>query len=85
MLVFPNYAKNYASAIDKGLVIDKGLRLATPLGKRPSLELHISHAGYYILAQTRLNYSSFLKMVDPNNVCLCVGAGYCSLLCSFRV
>jgi len=32
MLVFPNYAKNYAGTIDKGLVIDKGLRLATKLG-----------------------------------------------------
>ena len=40
MLVFPNYAKNYAGTISKGLVIDKGLRLATPLSKRPSLELH---------------------------------------------
>ena len=38
MLLFPNYA----GAINKGLVIDKGLRLATPLGKRPRLELHIS-------------------------------------------
>ena len=42
MLVFPTYAKSYAGTIDKGLVIDKGLRLATPLSKRPSLELHIS-------------------------------------------
>ena len=41
-LVFPNYVKHYAGTIYKGLVIDKGLRLATPLGKRPSLELHIS-------------------------------------------
>ena len=78
MLVFPNYAEHYAGTIYKGLVIDKGLRLATPLSKRPSLELHI-------LAQTLLNYASFLKMVEPNNVCLCVGAGYCSLPCSFRV
>lgn len=36
-----NYAKNYADTIDKGLVIDKELRLATPLGKRPSFEQHI--------------------------------------------
>ena len=42
MLVFPTCAKNYAGTIDKGLVIDKGLRLATPLSKRRSLALHIS-------------------------------------------
>ena len=42
MLLFPNYAKHYAGTIYKGLVIDKGLRLATPVSKRPSLEIHIS-------------------------------------------
>ena len=44
-----------------------GLRVATPFGKRPSLELHIS------------TDASFLKMVEPNNIFLCVGPGYCSL------
>ena len=39
----------------------------------------------YILAQTLLNYASFLKMVELNNVCFCVGAGYCSSPCSLRV
>ena len=85
-----NFKMNYIREFYESERLPQWLRMRSRVAKShyseglPPLLVNVQPWNY-ILAQTLLNYASFLKMVELNNVCFCVGAGYCSSPCSLRV